>query len=525
MGLLLELQFLATSLSLRSDHAMIRTFIVDDEPLILRSIKQSIEDAHSQFNVIGQAADSQIAFERIQQLKPDVIFTDIRMPVSDGIELIQKLRDAGNDAHIVLLSGYKEFEYAKSAIRLGVVDYLIKPIHKEQLLNVLNKIQLKRDRDWRQKQYEFLENPMDTGSATVFFPHNKLLWPIHLCFGPYLNNYHLDPLYYVSERLDIQGIIQSTMSEGDQFWIWNGKFPNEINILLATQSGWDKSHFINRLYRNISRQLDEDMPFTLVCHDDALEDINDVHARFSNMALLLHHRLIFAHSSIIDLSLHTDEADSEEDLHFTEQFHILNGLRMKQKHEEIKLILRSIINQCKEHHCTQLHLTKLLKKLCTIIIAESKGVLEAIDMVEIIISHSKNYEQLLERIIDIYDSQTGWLNDNAYYTPSSEEIINEIQVYMDQNYNASLSIQDIADDYGFNYTYLCSLFKKYKQKSPNEYIIDKRINKAKELLRTDEGMNIKTIASIVGYDDQYYFSRIFRSVTGMTPTGYRKVAQ
>src|SRR5690606_27790408 len=97
----------------------------------------------------------------IQEMKPDVIFTDIRMPVIDGLELIRLLRNSGNQAHIVLLSGYKEFDYAKKAIKLGVEDYLIKPIDKDQLLTLMDDIQTKCEQTWRRKQYNYLENPFE----------------------------------------------------------------------------------------------------------------------------------------------------------------------------------------------------------------------------------------------------------------------------------------------------------------------------------------------------------------------------
>ena len=82
-------------------------------------------------------------------------------------------------------------------------------------------------------------------------------------------------------------------------------------------------------------------------------------------------------------------------------------------------------------------------------------------------------------------------------------------------------VQDIARHFEFNYSYFCTLFRKYKGISPNEYIINKKVKQAKFLLRTYREMTVKNVAWKVGYEDSYYFSRIFKSVTGQTPTEYR----
>ena len=111
---------------------MNRVFIADDEMWIIIGLKKLIEKSGLPFQVIGEANNGVAALEEIEEKKPDVLFTDIRMPGYNGLELMEKLNGKGLSPKVVFISGYADFEYAQSAIRLGAFDYLIKPIEQMQ---------------------------------------------------------------------------------------------------------------------------------------------------------------------------------------------------------------------------------------------------------------------------------------------------------------------------------------------------------------------------------------------------------
>ena len=119
---------------------MNRVFIADDEMWIIIGLKKLIEKSGLPFQVIGEANNGVAALEEIEEKKPDVLFTDIRMPGYNGLELMEKLNGKGLSPKVVFNSGYADFEYAQSAIRLGAFDYLIKPIEQDKLREVLERI-------------------------------------------------------------------------------------------------------------------------------------------------------------------------------------------------------------------------------------------------------------------------------------------------------------------------------------------------------------------------------------------------
>ena len=131
-----------------------RVVIADDEPRERRLIEILLSriDVGVPVEVVGKAENGNTALKIVREEKPDVLITDIRMPGLTGLELIRALREAREDLYIIVISGYEMFSYAQEAIQFGVEDYLVKPLHQEELENVLRKIAAKQERRYRQSE-------------------------------------------------------------------------------------------------------------------------------------------------------------------------------------------------------------------------------------------------------------------------------------------------------------------------------------------------------------------------------------
>ena len=131
---------------------MIKVFLVEDEKIIRKSIKNNVKWEENGFEFAGEAPDGEMALPMIEKLHPDIVITDIKMPFMDGLELSDILKKKMPKIQIIILSGYGEFDYAKEAIKIGVTDYLTKPVTGEQLLEALNKVKQKLDKKKRQEE-------------------------------------------------------------------------------------------------------------------------------------------------------------------------------------------------------------------------------------------------------------------------------------------------------------------------------------------------------------------------------------
>lgn len=143
---------------------MIKIFLVEDEIVIRNGIKNSINWEKEGYEFVGEASDGELAYPMIMKEKPDILITDIRMPFMDGLELSKMVKKELPEIKILILSGYNEFEYAKEAIRLGVTEYLLKPITSVKLLESLGEVAkvIEQEREekklWEHYQQEMREN-------------------------------------------------------------------------------------------------------------------------------------------------------------------------------------------------------------------------------------------------------------------------------------------------------------------------------------------------------------------------------
>lgn len=140
---------------------MYKIFLADDEIWVIMGLKKLIEKIGAPFQVVGEASKGVMALEEIEKKKPDVLITDIRMPGMDGLELMKEIRKKKLDTKVVLVSGYAEFDYAQKAIRMGAVDYLLKPVEAETFAKVLENLEKMLDERGgkQEEQPEEILNP------------------------------------------------------------------------------------------------------------------------------------------------------------------------------------------------------------------------------------------------------------------------------------------------------------------------------------------------------------------------------
>lgn len=122
---------------------MVKVFLVEDESIIRRGIRDNIAWESHGFEFVGEAGDGEYAYPLLLNTKPDILITDIKMPFMDGLELSRLVKKSLPKTRIIILSGYNEFEYAKEAIKIGISDYLLKPVTSVSLLDTLKHVAMR----------------------------------------------------------------------------------------------------------------------------------------------------------------------------------------------------------------------------------------------------------------------------------------------------------------------------------------------------------------------------------------------
>lgn len=133
---------------------MLRVIIADDEPKVNLLLQKIVDWESLGFEIVGTAQDGISALEMIERERPDLVMTDIRMPGCDGMELIRRTKEIKSDIAIIVVSGYRQFEYARTALKYGVEDYLLKPVKADELTRLLKNIYSKKAEQMKQEQWK-----------------------------------------------------------------------------------------------------------------------------------------------------------------------------------------------------------------------------------------------------------------------------------------------------------------------------------------------------------------------------------
>ena len=149
---------------------MIKVFLVEDEAIIRRGIKKNVEWEKNGFEFVGEAGDGEYAYPQILKTEPDILITDIKMPFMDGLELSEQVKKVLPATKIMILSGYNEFDYAKMAIKIGVTDYLLKPISSEKLLDAVNKVaeEIRKEQSEKEQMNQYAREMQENKESEKF---------------------------------------------------------------------------------------------------------------------------------------------------------------------------------------------------------------------------------------------------------------------------------------------------------------------------------------------------------------------
>ena len=487
-------------------------FLVEDEPPILRSLKNTILSFHKDYRVIGTAGTGQAAMDFIvnHHAEIDVLITDIQIPILSGLELTKFIQE--NYPHIltVVLTGYNRFEYARTALQNGVFDYLLKPINGEELGALLEKA-------YARKCVDYLHNA--SPSATKSKPgtgNNGNIVLALFCYGPYPFN----TADYFTEAAptypDLNRHFRNYLPAG-QFWIIPGQTPSERNLLFFLPSPNFQEN-LEQLKVWFKPVLSSVPTVTVAIYPDFtnLSGIRSaaaaLHEYLSRQVTLEQPRIL-----LLEESLSTSASNSSFEQYHIRLAELLNNKSLVLFHTELKNYV-SEMKRCSPTQQTMFHSLCELFRLCyEQLPAQIASGLDIYATVSDVISCSDSYQAVYDNLYSIFDSYFEILIRDMPSPAHRSDMILQIDAYIKENYTKDINTASIAEHFGFTPAYLSKLFRESRSVTPSAYLIQLRMEKAKELLRTSGDCRIKDVAAYVGYEDSLYFSKVFKKVTGLSP--------
>ena len=535
----------------------IKVFLVEDEMVIRRGIKNSIDWEKEGYIFCGEASDGELAYPMIIKEKPDILITDIRMPFMDGLELCKLVKEELPNIKILILSGYDEFDYAKEAIRLGVTEYLLKPISSGKLLEALNGVsesirREKEDKDLVRKYMEemrentehekqkFFEQMIAGNLSMADALETGKKYEMNLSAGMYnllLFRFTLGEENRKSGELlgEAEYAIKKLTERLEYVFEFQRDVEGWAFLLMA-----DNEEQMSERVKELSKDLEEIMKnYSTIAYFGGIGQpvarLRELEESFREAERALAARFTMELNRIIsveDIRM-AQNVDTLDDIEITSFGEIEKTRTMLEKflnngaEDEIDEFVDVYINELPEENMKSVLMRQYIIMDAYIVMMsfcekiegiegemqaqseELKNSMKTIQTLEEI----KNYiRMLLKKIIGVRDTISG-----RRYSDIIEIAKDQIRkTYMSDE----ISLNTIAAEVGMSPSYFSSIFSKEMGKTFVEYLTEIRMDRAKELLMCSS-MKTSEIGYEVGYKDPHYFSYIFKKTQNCTPKEFR----
>ena len=538
-----------------------KLILVDDEEEVRKGILEKIEWNKYGFEVVGEAENGIEALEKAERTLPDLIITDIKMPFMDGLELSERIREKLPTTRIIILTGFDEFEYAKKAIKLDVVEYALKPISADELIEVLIRVKGKLDDEMTQKKdiemlkenyrkslpilrEKFLGSLITNRLSKGEILERACNYGLRLnCNGFIVSVIRLDSDIQIEDLHGVDCVSSSDNRELIKVAILNmteeisNKYGSGIVFLhndnivtIFTSEVDDKNELIGKALSTLEelrQSIEKYYKITATFGVGAYcNDITNIGYSFESAITALDYRGIFKSNSIIcieDLEHKVVQNIVFDELRSRSFISCIKVGTQSEIEDTINELFKDIIDGNVSFKDYQIYLLDIL----TTILKTARDLLVDMDKIFgpnynlfVEMYKFKDINRVKEWLINICTKMKGYVSKDRQ--DNCRLIVKKATGYIEDFYNDSeLTIDKMCKHLHISPTYFSTIFKRETKFTFINYLTHIRMEAAKELLRTTNCKSFE-IAKRVGYSEPNYFSYCFKKSFNISPSEYRK---
>ncbi len=507
---------------------MYKLLIVDDERIERNGIKYLLGEEKIDLEIF-EAANGRDALEFIRSNKVDILLTDVKMPIIDGIELIRQAAPLFPDMKIIIFSGYSEFEYAKFAMKMGVVDYVLKPVDPEEFSNTINKVvgeleelSLKQEYEQESREYigkhflyqivygnlsqEDLEKSRNILEKDILGFHRMMLL-------------ETDKEFFARVGNAIEDEIKTTVAEEARYLNLNSQ-QCVIFMEYKAETGLERSAVLraaaDRLVNMLKNIYDEK---AYVAISESFEpDVETVSEHFKELESLMQEKFYTTGRYVYE----QHDESSGKDFGEVENDTLMKLIKQDVKMKDI-LNLKKHFGELSEKYSgnnsySQVYIKFIFSNLLKEFYDNMPDADEMLQSREIEKIYCTNtFEDIRDIMLENIDKIESIFGSNPQMIHREIEVIKQ---YIYDNYDKDLSVNDLAEKVYMAPSYLSFVFKNETGQNLNKFIKAYRMEKAKEMLETTH-KKVVTISNEVGYENVSYFCQSFREYFGISPQKFR----
>lgn len=535
---------------------VIKAIIADDEPKIIQLIRLLGNWKKYGIEIVEECHDGATALASIRKHKPDLVLSDIQMPDIDGLELIRLTREAQIESRFILISGYRHFEYARSAIALNVIDYLLKPIEEEQLNKTLEKacreIEQSRENRENKEKLDMLRAKQNREKLEHFW-EDFIFWreeerrermtasfrSIELCNAQYHTAFSEKCFMVVFMCSNIASLLTRHYSlledemerRIDKYFgefalcYYHVSYLGCITVLnFAPENRKKIREGISALYYSV-RDLSEVYGelFLTFGVSTVKEHIRDLKEAYFEAQSAEWGRLITMRNGVLDYSqiAGLQRINDTEILTHSELREMLDCMKYLRR-EELGFAFKKLSERSGLYgNCYPGSMADVFFRITDAVreyTAEENP--QLVENLNYCYLESRTFPELIKKVYQTLDEYM-----EGEQKKSKEKLgkpIHEAVYYIRKHYAQPISQADAAQAGNISVPYLSRLFKEELGIGFNEYLTQVRLEESEKLL-SDTALSIKEIAAAVGYPDEKYYSKLYKKTKGIKPSEYRKI--
>jgi two-component system response regulator YesN len=513
-----------------------KVLLADDEKIIVEGISSVVDWEALDTELVATARNGLDAYEKIIECKPDIVISDIRMPGMDGLSLVSKVQKEFPSIKFILLSGFSEFEYARTAMKHGVKNYLLKPCNEDKisaaLVEVINEIKDKKNQDnficELREKYKKAQPYIKAQLLTEFLSSkshsNKDLSFYQELFDIEINSQRVRLLLFQLEgefSYEHLFVIKNIGGEIFDSLLLNTNIGKNVLFLIEGDDETEELyHKIEKIRKLVRQYYKRD---TTVAISD-VDNVQNARNLYREAIECLEHRFYLGEGSIITKKdIFSANPDSQTDFTLDEQQIVL---KIKSGHiQDVCDEIASVFNKMANLRLG-IHITKSYSIQLYIAIVQT---VETDRMHDYLLGTSALLGMETVQQMKEYIEKTAKEMTSEYYSrfksKQSSVISRVIEIVKENLGNPDLSLKMVASEMLYmNPDYLGKLFKQETGERFSVYLTKHRIEKAVEYLLEMDDVKIVTLAEMIGFgDNPQYFSQVFKRYTGYTPSEYQKV--
>ncbi|MZQ85451.1 response regulator [Paenibacillus sp. 5J-6] len=530
---------------------MKKVMLVDDEILIRETIRDCIQWEQEGFIYCGDAPDGEMALNLIEQLRPDIVITDIMMPFMNGLELSAIVRERNPDVKIIILTGHEDFGYARAALRMGVHDYCLKPFRASDLIQLLRGASELIDKEREIKAS--IDKLKQSELEKIEVSRDKLLNDLCSGFVTTVEAIQLGATLSLDLQARFYAVVISDARTFEDMTIVNTGAASQIedNLLEQFQQALDRNELIQfkrsrteicwlikgetleqiqhelEIFKELLHINNEQIPTASISIAMGIgsvqERLMNIHLSFLEAVEDMHWRRLSSQNRI---TLWESISGSMEQYVFLDRAWFVNFLKMGSPSQLSSFIEEYASALAAINWTTSPIGYYILNDLTLEVFRSAKDMYrqwdtpeDTLQQLQQILKSVRSIEEAIQYLTSLTNQFWSWRSQtNDRYG----EMLRSVKEYIHANYNNdAFSLQDAAEHVMVSSSHLSKVFSQETGRTFIEYLTHYRILKAMELFKTTSYKSFE-IAFLVGYNDSHYFTTLFKRITGMTTKEFKK---